>query len=90
MLLFLFSGPPPLVLLLSLALALYLTAVELREQEWHWNAAIGLLDILCDVGAPTRCGPGIRAERLAQLEDTPRSRQDAPGREEKPTVHLLL
>ncbi len=61
-----------------------------REQERHWDAAIGLLDILCDVGAPTRCGPGIRAERLAQLEGTPRPRQDAPGREEKPTVHLLL
>jgi hypothetical protein len=61
-----------------------------REQERHWDAAIGLLDMLCYVGAPTRCGPGIRAERLAQLEGTPRPRQDAPGREEKPTVHLLL
>ena len=61
-----------------------------REQERHWDAAIGLLDRLCDVGAPARCGPGIRAERLAQLEGTPRPRQDAPGREEKPTVHLLL
>jgi len=58
-----------------------------REQERHWDAAIGLLDMLCDVGAPTRCGPGIRAERLAQLEGTPRPRQYAPGREEKPTTY---
>jgi hypothetical protein len=61
-----------------------------REQERHWDAAIGLLDMLCDVGAPTRCGPGIRAERLAQLEGRPRPRQDAPTREEKPAVYLLL
>ena len=58
-----------------------------REQERHWDVAIGLLDMLCDVGAPTRCGPGIRAERLAQLEGTPRPRQYAPGREEKPTTY---
>jgi hypothetical protein len=61
-----------------------------REQERHWNAAIGLLDRLCDVGAPTRRRPGVRGERLARLENTPRSCQDAPAREEKPTVHLLL
>jgi hypothetical protein len=53
-----------------------------REQERHWDAAIGLLDRLCDAGAPAaRRGPGVRAERLAQLETVPRLRQDAPGRE---------
>src|SRR5215217_2007056 len=41
-----------------------------REQERHWDAAIGLLDRLCDVGASVRRGPGIQAERLAQLEGT--------------------
>ena len=65
-------------------------AADARERERHWDAAIGLLDRLCDVGAPVRLGPGMRAERLAQLEGTPRPRQDTPGREEKPTVHLLL
>ena len=63
---------------------------DARERERHWDAAIGLLDRLCDVGALTRPRPRIRAERLSQLENTPRSRQDAPAREEKPTVHLLL
>ena len=54
-----------------------------RERERHWDAAIGLLDRLCDVGAPAaRRGPGVRAERLARLEDTPRPRQDASGCEE--------
>src|SRR5215203_2020773 len=48
-----------------------------RERERHWDAAIGLLDRLCDVGAPVRRGPGMRAERLAQLENTPRPRRDA-------------
>lgn len=62
-----------------------------REQERCWDAAIGLLDRLCDVGAPVRRGPGIPAVRLAQLENRPRSRQDAPRREEaKSTLRLLL
>ena len=65
-------------------------AADARERERHWDAAIGLLDRLCDVGAPVRRGPGIRTERLARLEHTPRSCQDAPAREEKPIVHLLL
>jgi hypothetical protein len=52
-----------------------------REQERHWDVAIGLLDRLCDAGAPAaRLGPGVRAERLAQLESAPRSRHDAPAR----------
>jgi hypothetical protein len=58
-------------------------APDARERERHWDAAIGLLDRLCDVGGPrARRGPGVRAERLARLEDTPRSRQDPCGREE--------
>jgi hypothetical protein len=66
-------------------------AVDARERERHWDAAIGLLDRLCDVGAPAaRRGPGVRAERLAQLQDTPRPRRDASGREEgKPALRLL-
>ena len=66
-------------------------ATDARERERHWDAAIGLLDRLCDVGAPRRHGPGVRAERLARLESTPRPRQDTPGREEgKSALHLLL
>lgn len=62
-----------------------------REQERCWDAAIGLLDRLCDVGAPVRRGPGIPAVRLAQLENRPLSRRDAPRREEgKSTLRLLL
>jgi hypothetical protein len=64
---------------------------DARERERHWDAAIGLLDRLCDVGAPRRHGPGVRAERLAQLENTPRPRRDAPGRAEgESALHLLL
>jgi hypothetical protein len=64
-----------------------------RERELHWDAAIGLLDRLCDAGAPAaaRRGPGVRAERLARLETVPRPRRDAPGREEgKPAPRLLV
>ena len=62
-----------------------------REQERCWDAAIGLLDRLCDVGAPRRHGSGVRAERLARLENTPRPRRDAPAREEgRPALRLLL
>jgi hypothetical protein len=62
-----------------------------REQERCWDAAIGLLDRLCDVGAPVRRGPGMRAERLAEFENTPRPRQDTPGREEgESTLPLIL
>ena len=47
-----------------------------RERERHWDVAIGLLDRLCDVGAAAvaRRGPGVRAERLAWLENTSGSR----------------
>jgi hypothetical protein len=58
-------------------------APDARERERHWYMAVGLLDRLCDVGGPrARRGPGVRAERLARLEDTPRSRQDPCGHEE--------
>jgi hypothetical protein len=41
-----------------------------REAEWYWDAAIGLLDGLCDVGGPRfRGAPAeLRVERLALLE----------------------
>jgi hypothetical protein len=68
-------------------------AADARERERHWNAAIGLLDRLCDVGAPLRRGSGVRAERLAQLENTlrPCLDADASGREEgRSALHLLL
>ena len=52
-------------------------APDARERDRHWGAAIGLLDRLCDVGAPVRRGPGVRAERLARLENAPRPRRDA-------------
>ena len=66
-------------------------APDARERERHWDAAIGLLDRLCDVGAPAaRRGPGVRAERLARLENTPLPGRDAPGREEgKSALHPL-
>jgi hypothetical protein len=42
-------------------------------------------------GAPAaRRGPGIRAERLAQLENTPGPRRDAPGWEEGRSALYLL
>ena len=61
-----------------------------REQERQWDAAIGLLDRLCDVGAPMRRGPGIRTDRSAQLENAPRPRRDASGREERRSAPYLL
>ena len=66
-------------------------ARDARERERHWDAAIGLLDRLCDVGVPAaRRGPGVRADRLARLESTPRPRQDAPGREDGNSALRLL
>ena len=66
-------------------------AADARERDRHWDAANGLLDRLCDVGAPAaRRGPGIRADRLARLENTPRSRQDASGREEERSAPQFL
>jgi len=65
-------------------------ASDAREQEWYWNAAIGVLDRLCDVGAPLRSEPNIPAERLAQLENTSQLRQDAGGRKEAKAALYLV
>ena len=66
-------------------------APDARERERYRGAAIALLDGLCDVGAPARRGAGVRTDRLAQLESTPRPRQGAPGCEEaKSALHLFL
>jgi hypothetical protein len=51
-------------------------APDTRAREDTWNAAIGILDKLCDVGAPVRREPGMRSERIAQLVDAPDLRQD--------------
>jgi len=65
-------------------------AVDAREQEWYWNAAIGVLDKLCDVGAAWRQAPGIPAERLAQLEALSRPHQERGRRKEpRSTLDLL-
>ncbi|MBD0275571.1 MAG: hypothetical protein ICV73_27030, partial [Acetobacteraceae bacterium] len=67
-------------------------AADARERERRWDAAIGLLDRLCDAGVPAarRELGGVRAERLARLETVPRPRQDAPGREEGKSALYLL
>jgi hypothetical protein len=46
-----------------------------REAGWYWDAAIGLLDGLCDVGGQRfRGAPAeLRVERLALLEASLRS-----------------
>jgi hypothetical protein len=39
------------------------------EAGWWWDAAIGLLDALCEVGAEARAGaPGSWPAHLARLE----------------------
>lgn len=56
-------------------------APSARERDWYWNAAIGLLDRLCDVGAELRPGDptdAVRSDRLAWLEGTLR-----PTRQER-------
>jgi hypothetical protein len=65
-------------------------AAELRDQEWYWNAAIGMLDKLCDVGAPWRQAPGIPTERLAQLEALSGLRQDRVRRKDSMSALDLL
>jgi hypothetical protein len=55
-------------------------APDAHAREDTWNAAIGILDKLCDVGAMVRREPGVRVERIAQLVDPPRLRQDTSGR----------
>jgi hypothetical protein len=65
-------------------------AVDAREQEWYWNAAIGVLDRLCDVGAQWRQAPGIPTERLAQLEALSAQHQDRGRRKESRSALDLL
>lgn len=48
------------------------SAPSTRAQEDCWNAAIGILDRLCDVGMPTRRKSGVQAERLVSLAKVPR------------------
>ena len=59
-------------------------AADARERERHWDAAIGLLDRLCDVGTPARrgadraCGPGAWHSSRTRSD---RARTRATGRE---------
>jgi hypothetical protein len=55
-------------------------APDARAREWYWDAAIGILDRLCGVGAPTRRAAGVRAERVARLEGQLPPRPGAVGR----------
>jgi hypothetical protein len=57
-------------------------APDARERERHWDAAIGLLDRLCDVGAPAaRRGPGRRAEQTGRAPIAAREHAPiTPGR----------
>jgi hypothetical protein len=66
------------------------SAPDTRAQEDYWNAAIGILDRLCDVGAPTRREPGVQAERLVSLAEMPRSRHDASVGEKSSILLSLL
>ncbi|TDH60806.1 hypothetical protein E2C06_20120 [Dankookia rubra] len=53
------------------------SAPDARVQDEYWNAAIGLVDALCDVGATNRPEQGIPAARLVQLESTHRGHEEA-------------
>jgi hypothetical protein len=55
-------------------------APDARAQDWYWTAAIGILDRLCGVGAPSRRGAGVRADRVARLEGQLPPRLGAVGR----------
>jgi hypothetical protein len=54
---------------------------DAEEAEWCWNTAIGLLDRLCDVGPPhgRQRMAGIKADRLANLEEMLRASPGANG-----------
>jgi hypothetical protein len=46
-------------------------APNAREEAWYWNEAIGLLDRLCEVGAPQpQRIPRVRMDRVEWLERT--------------------
>jgi hypothetical protein len=55
---------------------------DARVRDEYWNAAIGIVDELCDVGAPTRSGRGIQPDRLAQLASARSGHQEATGQNE--------
>jgi hypothetical protein len=65
-------------------------APDARVQDEYWNAAIGIVDELCDVGAPTRFGRGIQPDRLAQLECTHHGHQETASQGETYLSPYLL
>jgi len=66
------------------------SAPNVWVQDAYWNAAIGIVDELCEVGASTRFERGIQPDRLAQLESTRYEHQDAPGQGESFQPPYLL
>jgi hypothetical protein len=65
-------------------------APDARAREEAWGVAIGVLDKLCDVGAPARHGSGMQAERIAQLMETPRPREGSSVRTDPAFALFLL
>jgi len=66
------------------------SAPSTRAQENCWNAAIGILDRLCDVGTPIRRKAGVQAEHLVSLAGVPSSREDvSAGEKSGLPLHLL-
>jgi hypothetical protein len=59
-----------------------------REREWWWNAAIGILDRLCEAGerGPSARAPRVAEDRVAWLERTLGA--EGGGRARAPTVTL--
>jgi hypothetical protein len=65
-------------------------APDACTREDYWNTAIGILDKLCDVGAPVRRAPSVPSERLEQLEDAPRAHHGVSKREDSVIPLCLL
>jgi len=66
------------------------SAPDARGQDEYWNAAIGIVDELCDVGTPDRPERGIPPDRLVQLERTRRGHQEATWQRESFLPPYLL